>query len=476
MAHAPRPPIAPHRSPSPVPPSSSDLPPAAAHPSGSSDRPAPSGPVPWLRSSRRRSTGVGRRLAALAAVLALAVTAGCSSDDGGASGGSTTAAAGSSTSTTEPAGAVEPEEVAASLSFEELIDVDLADYGAGEHGDLLRYQPVPLPDPLDGDRYRILYRSVTPSGKPTFVTGMLTVPPGDAPDDGWGLISHAHGSTGLADDCAPSAKPDGLGSVEASLVQSTGREHGYAVVSTDYEGQGGPGRHPFLNGVSEGRSVLDAARAARQVPGVELTPTATGLAGYSQGGHAILWANQLAEAWTPELEIIGTVSGAPASELEDAATGEVFADGGAVLLFAGLATDEHEAELDDLLTDAGRKVLETAERSCTAAQDRSLRGAEFFTVDPLTTEPWKDLLAENTPGASPGASPVLIVHGDADVNVPAELSVALMDRLCASGDVVERRVAPGLDHIAGAIPTYQQGIAWLDDLATGTEPTDACPG
>ena len=40
---------------------------------------------------------------------------------------------------------------------------------------------------------------------------------------------------------------------------------GYAVVRTDYEGLGTPGDHPYLIGVSEGRSVLDMVRAARKL-------------------------------------------------------------------------------------------------------------------------------------------------------------------------------------------------------------------
>ena len=65
---------------------------------------------------------------------------------------------------------------------------------------------------------------------------------------------------------------------------------GYAVVRTDYEGLGVPNvTHPYLIGVSEGRSVLDMVRAARKLD------TTIGknvvLAGHSQGGHAVLWAN-----------------------------------------------------------------------------------------------------------------------------------------------------------------------------------------
>jgi hypothetical protein len=39
------------------------------------------------------------------------------------------------------------------------------------------------------------------------------------------------------------------------------------VVQTDYEGLGTPGTHPYLNGPSEGRRVLDMVRAARRLDG-----------------------------------------------------------------------------------------------------------------------------------------------------------------------------------------------------------------
>ena len=63
---------------------------------------------------------------------------------------------------------------------------------------------------------------------------------------------------------------------------------GYAVVRTDYEGLGTPGVHQYLVGKSEGRSVLDAVRAARA-----LEPRCRKrfvIAGHSQGGHAALFA------------------------------------------------------------------------------------------------------------------------------------------------------------------------------------------
>ena len=42
---------------------------------------------------------------------------------------------------------------------------------------------------------------------------------------------------------------------------------------------------------------------------------ATGIVGFSEGGHAALWAAQLAPEWTPTQPIIGAVIAAPASEV-----------------------------------------------------------------------------------------------------------------------------------------------------------------
>ena len=168
-----------------------------------------------------------------------------------------------------------------------------------------------------GQSYRIMYLSQTVAGAPTVVTGLVSVSDAPPPFGGFPLLLYGHGTTGLADPCAPSVVIEDVtsdapySSEFESLSHST--DDGWAVVATDYEGLGGPGSHPMLVGVSEGRSMLDAGRAARQIPGVYVADT-TAITGFSQGGHAALWATQLAAEWTPEQSIIGTVVGAPASD------------------------------------------------------------------------------------------------------------------------------------------------------------------
>jgi hypothetical protein len=77
---------------------------------------------------------------------------------------------------------------------------------------------------------------------------------------------------------------------------------------------GTPGLHPYLLGESEGRGVLDSVRAARAFAAASAS-AATILFGHSQGGHAALFANEIAPTYAPELDVVGAVAAAPASQL-----------------------------------------------------------------------------------------------------------------------------------------------------------------
>ena len=89
---------------------------------------------------------------------------------------------------------------------------------------------------------------------------------------------------------------------------------GFVVAATDYEGLGTPGIHPYLLGASEGRGVLDAARAARRLPGLHTSSTVM-IYGHSQGGQAALFAGELAPTYAPDLHLAGVVAAAPATGL-----------------------------------------------------------------------------------------------------------------------------------------------------------------
>ncbi|MEH1709355.1 alpha/beta fold hydrolase [Acinetobacter pittii] len=158
----------------------------------------------------------------------------------------------------------------------------------------------------------LTYKMLGQSGQEVQATSLVFTPNTPPPVGGWPIVVWAHGTTGVADACAPS---------KAALAESTKDliskllAAGYVVVAPDYEGLGTPGIHPFLNVKSEAFSITDAVVAARNYLSQRnlLTSKKWLTIGHSQGGHAALGAAQYASR--AQLDYKGTVAVAPASNL-----------------------------------------------------------------------------------------------------------------------------------------------------------------
>src|SRR5947208_16432954 len=90
---------------------------------------------------------------------------------------------------------------------------------------------------------------------------------------------------------------------------------GWIVVATDYSFAEKGGPHPYLIGEGEARAALDSVRAARQISELTLDQRMV-VWGYSQGGHAALWAGIVGPRYAPDLEILGVVAIAPAANTQ----------------------------------------------------------------------------------------------------------------------------------------------------------------
>jgi pimeloyl-ACP methyl ester carboxylesterase len=134
----------------------------------------------------------------------------------------------------------------------------------------------------------VIYHSRDLAGDDVPVSGVVIVPDGPAPEGGRTILSWAHPTTGAAAKCAPSRGLDPFQFIEGlhELLAE-----GYAIAATDYPGLGVIGESSYLLGVPESNSVLDIARAARQIEGAE-AGTKLVLWGHSQGGQAVLFAAQ----------------------------------------------------------------------------------------------------------------------------------------------------------------------------------------
>jgi triacylglycerol lipase len=89
------------------------------------------------------------------------------------------------------------------------------------------------------------------------------------------------------------------------------------VVVTDGVGLGIPGAVPqFLNRLAAGQALIDAARAAMQLPATSLDPDGpVAFWGWSSGGQASASAAELAPSYAPNLHVVGAWSGAPPADL-----------------------------------------------------------------------------------------------------------------------------------------------------------------
>jgi dienelactone hydrolase len=414
-----------------------------------------------------------RALSLVVALVLLAGVAGCSGDDdssgGAAKGGDGESADGGTNETP----AVAAEEYTGDDFYTPPDPLP-----AGEHGTLLRYQPLDDFTVEGATGWRVMYLSESVPGDPIAVTGTVVIPTGEAPAEGRKLVTIAHGTSGIADECAPSRN---AGASEASLASGSFAQAGYVVAVSDYEGLGTPGRHPYLVGESEGRSVLDAATAAEQLPDAAVGDRYA-IIGYSQGGHGALFAGQLAEDWGPDLELVGTVAGAPATELSAilAAGGSGVVAGFAMMIVGGFEAAYPDADLTTLLSPAGVATLPDVDKGCVGeviAAVASHAAEQLFQPDHTSAEPWADLAEENTPGHVITDTPILILHSAADDLVPVVLSQVLFDRLCEGGQTVERRVYElGKGHGAAAVDAYADGFTWIESLMTGTaEAKSTCP-
>ena len=152
-----------------------------------------------------------------------------------------------------------------------------------EPGALLRTADFDRAIPEGATARRILYTTTALGDEPAVASAILVVPE-DAGDDPLPVVAWAHGTTGVAEGCAPSLLEDPF-EAGAMFTLDEAIDNGWAVVATDYIGLGTEGPHAYLVGEPAGHAVLDGIRAARAVEGLSLSEQAV-VWGHSQGGNA----------------------------------------------------------------------------------------------------------------------------------------------------------------------------------------------
>lgn len=334
--------------------------------------------------------------------------------------------------------------------------------------------------------YRILYNSTDINGRIIPVSGVIIIPLALPPPQGRNVVAWAHPTTGMATGCAPSLGAGGLGSL--SLAQSIpGLDSfiaaGDIVAATDYAGLGAPGIHPYLIGDGEGRSVIDSIRAARTLPGADISGKYV-VWGHSQGGQAALFSGQIARSYAPELTLVGVAAAAPPTNMNIELTEPFRSDSGRLLaayvyyswskIYHVPITTIVYPQAVPAVNNAVTKCINTLGQAVDAIRAATALNPVFRSHSPRTTPPWPTLLTENSPGHAPPGAPLLIVQGSADTTVEPHFTRSFVADACAKHEAIDYQEMPGVGHLAIARNSAGFVAAWINDRFAGIKPPDTC--
>ena len=363
---------------------------------------------------------------------------------------------------------------------------DAPDDVPDEPGQLLRAEPYDgvLPEGLVATR--ILYTTTADDGVPGLASGVVAVP--ESAEGPVPLIAWAHGTVGVARACAPSLGRYAITHEGMPAMDALAR-NGWGMVATDYIGQGTEGEFPYLIGQGEGRSVLDSVRAAHQLEDLDLAAE-TVIWGHSQGGHAALWAGQLAPTYAPDLDVVGTAALSAASdplalaELVTDHPGALGASLGISFVLAAYSWTYPDISMDDVHP-AARTLVEEAAARCTGDPGTLFtvltgvavsKDTPILRADPATGAVGRRL-RENVP-QGPWAAPLFIGQGTDDEVIVARLQDDYVARLCAAGRPLQYTTYEGRNHMGVLEPDSPLNAdleQWTQDRLAAVPQENTCP-
>lgn len=275
-------------------------------------------------------------------------------------------------------------------------------------------------------------------------------------------MSWAHGTSGLADACAPSRIGPALPQRDWHYLR-TWMNQGYAIVASDYAGLGTPGKHAYLDARTTAHNVVDMVRAAQafsrsRLPAGDRLAKKWVVIGQSQGGGAaIATASFATEFGGPGLDFRGGVgTGTPAYiELlvSAAGPGVLPVDASPALttyllyILAGMRFAHPELDIDSAMTGTGARLLDAAERLCGHDMEEEVTGTAIGQLfsRPLASLPGFVQTAREYMGMPETSfeQPIFMANGLLDTDVPMETTAAYAAVLTAGGADVTFRSYPG---------------------------------
>jgi pimeloyl-ACP methyl ester carboxylesterase len=343
----------------------------------------------------------------------------------------------------------------------------------GKAGDLLRQEPFAGYNlPGGASAVRILYRSLNAAGKSVVTSAAVLIPPGTSPAGGWPIIAWAHGTSGVARQCAPSA----MKNVYYGEIALYGMVNaGYAVVATDYHGLGTEGAHEYATKVAQAYDVIYSVPAARAaVPSLGRRWVADG---HSQGGAAT-WAVAEFETTHKDRDYLGAISVSGAGDIHTVmpkidAEGEGFYL--AYMAYGIHAQSPDFAPPDMLAGDTLQNYDDLTTKGCWLyAQAHSAVAGSTLKRNWDQSAAVKRFLRGNHLGEDRVGTPLLVITGEADETVPIAEVTGMVKKACKNGTTLEFHPYPGLAHTPALINSMPEQLTWIKDRFAGKPAGNTC--
>lgn len=345
-------------------------------------------------------------------------------------------------------------------------------------GDLLRKAPFgSYSIPKGATAVRILYHSLDATGNPVATSAVVLIPAGSPPPDGWPIIAWAHGTSGVARQCAPSLQKDMLYGEEGLMPMVRA---GFAVVATDYHGLGTVGPHQYVNKIAQARDVIYSVPAARSA--VAQLGSRWVVIGHSQGGIAA-WSVAEMQATLRDPDYLGAISVAGAADLK-AVLGQMGSgDSSAAYYLTYMAYAIHartpEFKPSDMLVgNALQRYADATTKGCwnyAYASFLKAPAGRNLKQDWDQTDGAKQFFKDNELGGAPTFGPLFVIAGEADETVPIASVRGTVAKACRNGVALTFRSYPGLDHDPTMDQSTPDQLAWVRERLAGVAPGNSCP-
>lgn len=390
---------------------------------------------------------------------------------------------------------------------------------SGKLGQVIKQEKISTP--IKGAQaWRIAYISSDIAERPTISTGLVVAPVGAAPKEGRPVLAWAHGTTGTAQNCGPSQVTNpavplnqyflvggnswtdyGIPNLEEFIKE------GYVVVATDYQGLGGGGKHQYAVAGTNGRDLINSARAAISMNDTGASQR-TIFYGWSQGGGATIAAASLGDylnkqgTVADDLQVLGFVAMAPddaAVMIQNATKDQASADKaihGLIQLFSdsvfnfshfamtmwGTQAAYPNLKLSDIFTEQGSNVIDQVlSNKCMHVVADTLNytyGNQFKTLlsdKPGNTMAWAKALIEGSVLPVQPIAPVVIYWGTKDTTVPPIMHELYQKQMCSKGGNIERIQLPGEQtHFSTPGVSGPMYVQWVKDRIAGKPVPNGC--